>query len=738
MKILILFIFVFLSFYEGAFAIDIVSSPTLEEKGFPIWYTIESVFDYAQPWSASTTFYHYKFNLNFNSQFLLTFWTTIIAGSYYPWLPDFSSFYNSCKILKLSDFVDIFNCNSSYFIINKNNNSFFNIISPPFINGNQIVLKNGSNLDFYNLDTNTMTLGTPIQTIPIPSPYFGVMAGTIPIHYNLSTGWAFVYQGTDWVSYKVLDSFAYWSDLPVDSVSGNVRPLGSFLWDDAIFARQTAWSGSLYIWNLSTATPQIELNPDYILSSFNTFQNPIAYFTTSENTIVKWDMNCITPWYDSCRLNGGVFKCTDNSGILSPWGELCGGIVSPPSEPTPPWTSTCSDWIKNQDETGIDFWGVCNCYQKSYMSTTFVPFNYVNWFLQYSPFSVPYFNETLNFVNSGTTWIEQDFKYSIHVNQASYSWSLLDVMTNMNITPSWSAVQYKGSTEIEVELFADQWTDWKTTDLSTLWSNAINRVHVLSNRNWELKYKAINNISTNSGIIENVEDTFWTTEYPYIDWDVEIKTIDYMANRYTRKFIIRFMDSAYSVTPYTTITSIQWGSINKVISSSTVCPVKPDIVSVALENIKNQQETQKEEQEKILSWNSGEWGIFSCNETWLGVLICPFQIVWRIWEKFLNALSSIWNFLYWISSIASPSWVGNILWFDLIETANAWGMNLETIWKTDTWATSADFVTQWILSSWWNAQLQEGGIYSIFTYAQYFFIVLTLFVILFIIAIAIV
>lgn len=81
-------------------------------------------------------------------------------------------------------------------------------------------------------------------------------------------------------------------------------PLGSFVANDLILSRQFVGGGSMYIGDGASALPKIELSTGVILSRFNIFQNPVAYFSTSTNTVVKWDLNCKTPYYNSCTLNG--------------------------------------------------------------------------------------------------------------------------------------------------------------------------------------------------------------------------------------------------------------------------------------------------------------------------------------------------------------------------------------------------------------------------------------------------
>ena len=227
-----------------------------------------------------------------------------------------------------------------------------------FVSSSYIHISNWTNTYFYSFS------GTLIQTISDPSVSFWKKPVAFPVYLDwLSWTHFFAYQGTDNKSYKVIDTFASGQDLPITSAgTGSVLPLGKFYTNDLLLARQTAGSGSLYIGNWATATPSWETSTGYVLTSFNTFQNPIAYFTASGGTIVKWDMNCDYPWYDSCTLNGGVFKCTNSAGTLSPWWEVCWGTVI---------AGTCSDGIKNGDETAIDYGGSCGTNQTCWNETLY-------------------------------------------------------------------------------------------------------------------------------------------------------------------------------------------------------------------------------------------------------------------------------------------------------------------------------------------------------------------------------
>lgn len=69
--------------------------------------------------------------------------------------------------------------------------------------------------------------------------------------------------------------------------------------------------------------------------------------------------------------------------------------------------------------------------------------------------------------------------------------------------------------------------------------------------------------------------------------------------------------------------------------------------------------------------------IFACNESGLSVLICPFQVIGRVWEKFTFIIKKLVNLIYGISSLGSPSGQGNIYSF-IIPSALAGGVQLDT------------------------------------------------------------
>lgn len=391
---LIITIISFLWLYQGAFALDIVSGATKIQS----WNWFLTPFGSGYVWNSGAGGNNVSIVLNWSEIFHESWygnplgWVFCSSNNFgidseyvfcqiFTW--SYSYYHQSLIIDTRSGVVSRFYGRHWYTLPVLNPSGFFTSEDRVFINNDLVNIFNGTNILTYRVSTSWSTiLYTYLQTVAKPSSNFNLNdwniswnwyfpGAPIPLYLTGSGGYNFfAYQGTDWKSYKVREDFASGQDFPITSAgTGLVLPLGKFLYNDFILARQTAGSGSLYVQNADTATPSWEMSTNNILKSFNTFENPKAYFTNSSGSVVKWDMNCITSGYDSCTLNGGVFKCANSAGTLSPGGELCGGIV----DVWPP--PTCSDGIQNQDELGVDIGGVCTsnvqvCWTGTYQDDT--------------------------------------------------------------------------------------------------------------------------------------------------------------------------------------------------------------------------------------------------------------------------------------------------------------------------------------------------------------------------------
>lgn len=81
--------------------------------------------------------------------------------------------------------------------------------------------------------------------------------------------------------------------------------------------------------------------------------------------------------------------------------------------------------------------------------------------------------------------------------------------------------------------------------------------------------------------------------------------------------------------------------------------------------------------------------IFSCSYTWLETLACPFQIAGKLWKQFLAMIKALWDLLKGISSLWSTAGTGKLM--GLLENsfgvpvahAEDLGKNLWAYWLTD-------------------------------------------------------
>jgi len=129
---------------------------------------------------------------------------------------------------------------------------------------------------------------------------------------------------------------------------------------------------------------------------------------------------------------------------------------------------------------------------------------------------------------------------------------------------------------LDFELYSGTgFSDDETTDFFSTGSNAINYFRVSTDKAWHLDAKLIKNISTASGVYNNVQDAEYTR------FDTQSGGIVYLPiNEVSRDFKIVFDNSS------PIIYSIDWGSYTRTVSSSLVCNSGgTNAVTQALKNI---------------------------------------------------------------------------------------------------------------------------------------------------------
>ena len=749
-----------------SFAFDIVSSPTSIQKwdGGYIrdWYWSPSVNNEFYPnvkysWNVAISYYGWW--LTFNTKKVndnIDFLTYTIGSSPYT--------------NKGWDYYD--RVNNKIFTWSYLKSTFFNTLT------NTLVVASGSNMYFYNVWSGFVNPPL-LQTINMVSRFWhnvSVKMWTFPVQYTLSS-WevAFAYQGTDNKSYKILLDYAD-GDLPIESAgTGSVLPLGKFTYNDLLLARQIAWSGSRYVWNASDYSSQFETSTGYVLTSFNTFQNPIAYFTTSASTVVKWDMNCITPGYDSCTLNGWVFKCTNSAGTLSPWGELCGGTVWTWPPPTCSdgiknqnetmidiggvCGATCYDGVKNQDEVDIDYGGVCGSPTFSFSGFTCASQTRVSpptvWsggynFGQYPTLSEDHTTETswtFDFY-SGSTHEDYFEAYGIASGSLVYSGSLKSLYADIKSTLiMWEP---NGQFKMNIDIFSYIGDDLRKLSYIAFNTkrNSLNQGSVFFKDKDGVEHRELllwvgwwiavaytkgDYIAYEWRVSElapsfsfywmevwYAADIFWiVTECENGQWTCEVNTMWNICSAQYYYWKARgscwFVDN--KCLPTTPLTDADW--------SHTITPVN------------NPPSTNWPKVDENWELDVGK-DIFSCSETGFSVLICPFQIIGRIWEKVTDFVKTIANIIQAISSIGSSEWTGNIIGFifPVASAEDLWKSLISPWFVTQTGALDPDYAPTYswadyagINNAMFTAgdntkNMADGGIKWLFAFAQWALILL--------------
>lgn len=149
-----------------------------------------------------------------------------------------------------------------------------------------------------------------------------------------------------------------------------------------------------------------------------------------------------------------------------------------------------------------------------------------------------------------------------------------------------------------------------------------------------------------------------------------------------------------------------------------------------------------------IAYNSQADDIFSCSYSWLETLLCVPEILWKIWKRFTVALKNLLDFLYSISSISSPKWDWKILWFVNVASAYDAGATLRLPYyttstgakitkETFTWSKNPMSINSSMATMWDNVNnLPDGWIKGIFAFAIYSTILIVLFIVTVMIAVA--
>lgn len=663
-----LFVWIIMLFIPKAHALDIVSSPTNAQSSSwsHDWYlqNIQNMW-----WGLFVYYYTSASN-----------WAVLI----WSWLalqPDYNITFSVQNIAGWIDYVRLrcgipFSASCPWwasfdYVVNRNTNksTFLWAYVTPFISGNILSRESWGNIvSYYISDFTGSSVPSPIQTVPKPSPAFWSYVNTYAINYT-ANDWSnfFLYTGTDGKGYKVLGTFESWSDLPINSSSGmQVIPMWPFIPDGTVLAYQSwsQWWG-IYLPYVSSFFITGALVSDYRLRFFTKFENPLAYFMTNSGTIVKWDMNCKTTWYSSCRLFWSVFKCASEAWVQSPAWELCGWTVYPPNNWTGvPISTTWFVWCQTIDYPIFSSWSYsigAGAFSDSQESDGYKFQWLANSNTYQDRFSVyPFYSWTILNTDTFTGWLEawvdttfspgigstvlQTLSVSLARSGSSAPINYVKVKTGFpgnnyfataynNIVAN---VQY--NTPNWVFTYPMTWSWWYATSFSRYDANSI-KISWLANDTITISWFEAWHSSTWSTISKtNCGNTYFSCSY------------------HQQQPGIFSCDSSRNVDG-----SAQWTCIDQSNqckpASQTWAYYWPGVYIPGVTTIT-----------PITNWSGDTVGIdytwediFSCSESGLLVLVCPFQVLGRIWDKFTSLIKTIVNLIYGISSLWSPRWTGDII-----------------------------------------------------------------------------
>ncbi|MDD2745124.1 MAG: hypothetical protein PHU93_01170 [Candidatus Gracilibacteria bacterium] len=251
------------------------------------------------------------------------------------------------------------------FVYNKNNGLVLHIQTSDFVVNNSIMRYNPTNavgpaLEVYTIDLDTMTITTTPQylwqapdidnsesstwdsiynfftgTPPVNTSFVAPLQVPLIVNYKDNT-YAFVYLGTDEYTYTLqIGTTPKLIREPAQAKA--IGPTFSFNGNTSFFVKKypdagVNSSGSFLVQNdydkhFETSTP---FHPGIDLTNITTFENPILYFKTTDNSIYSWDLNCNDPHYSTCRFDftEQANYCAGEPGVFDPRHIRCDIQVS--------------------------------------------------------------------------------------------------------------------------------------------------------------------------------------------------------------------------------------------------------------------------------------------------------------------------------------------------------------------------------------------------------------------------
>lgn len=234
-----------------------------------------------------------------------------------------------------------------------------------FIKDNILILLNWNSLEYYNIkndltleywswnsDKTIFTPLVPLQILSIKSWFISPSIYSWSPVYITGISWKYngwYYIGTDNKSHFLEENNIFIDNNVLDWQS--LLPLWIFQTKfsnkNILFAnRNPSYSSVLsYLDSSNEWNVKNWVETWSILQRITTFENPNLFFQKSDWNIVKWNLNCLTPWYTSTQLllSDNKYYCTDWNWNKSPNNEDSN------IEIVPPFDNSSSSWGTDWD-----------------------------------------------------------------------------------------------------------------------------------------------------------------------------------------------------------------------------------------------------------------------------------------------------------------------------------------------------------------------------------------------------
>lgn len=416
--------------------------------------------------------------------------------------------------LDLPSNITLFHFWWNYILINRNTRQTLQVNNIISLKWNYIILNQDNQAKAYNIDFDNMSLWNSLYSwnfdtnCPVYTPWLQFWTiDTIKTSYFVKQVWTDVYFFDKYYSYckKIVENAnwyftPFWKAFYLEQYSSFWFLYHSYNTDQNYFYwyKNIVYNSSWYITDIhfwinedSSNNPLVYFT--WSLSYPYNFQNPVFTFAdTSVWKVYKWDLNCKTPWFTSCKTQQDwQYRCSSDSWEQSPNNEKCWNIVVTKDEngsnQVASWcvvknTTTYGTWIDEWFYWKKDNYDVYQVFSNWLFTDTLEALNYVNKTTNVTDFylnSIAWINN-LSFTDNTLSW---SFLFNqnanINIDTSFLSWNTPTIhIYNRNDFNSFKIITYECWQDLTYK-FSENWDSisFKSCDEIKL-KNLINDLYI--------------------------------------------------------------------------------------------------------------------------------------------------------------------------------------------------------------------------------------------------------------------